>query len=386
MDLSEKLLPISPDAPDAPINKNNSKTNLGPKSLQDLQKGKNITGDCGSDPTVKPKWLNKDVYDPVQMKSFFEKNMFSIILAWHCSLTIGFSLPTLLSALVYTKNSNTKKKALKRYLNTGSHLASWHLGDIFDPTSKSFTSLQFVRGLHASVRQRMDKAKPGQTWLSMYNMACVQSGFMGAVTILPEKFALNATEEELERYVNFWKCAGYQLGVSNEFNLCSLGLKHADPIVWEIIDQVLIPDNQDPPEEYDEMAGAYIGGLNLLFCGLPFFSVKSSVAYTYYGLGRKLPRMCICDYLRFYFLRLVVFLMTYISPFRYIVNKATNHVFKTLVYKREEQNVRDLSPPVAKCCNCNMSPVGWIFVILFLCVILFATSIVFLGYQSLIVG
>ena len=96
--------------------------------------------------------------------------------------------------------------------------------------------------------------------------------------------------------------------------------------------------------------------------------------------------MCICDYLRFYFLRLVVFLMTYISPFRYIVNKATNHVFKTLVYKREEQNVRDLSPPVAKCCNCNMSPVGWIFVILFLCVILFATSIVFLGYQSLIVG
>ena len=80
------------------------------------------------------------------MKSFYEKNMFSIILAWHCSLTIGFSLPTLLSALVYTKNSNTKKKALKRYLNTGAHLASWHMGDIFDPTTKAFTSLQFVRG------------------------------------------------------------------------------------------------------------------------------------------------------------------------------------------------------------------------------------------------
>ena len=259
------------------------------------------------------------------------------------------------------------------------------MGDIFDPTTKAFTSLQFVRGLHESVRQRMDKAKPGQTWLSMYNMACVQSGFMGAVTILPQKFALHGTKEELERYVSFWKCVGYQLGVTDEFNLCSLGLKYADPIVWEIIDQVLIPDNQDPPEEYDEMAGAYIGGLNLLFCGLPFLSVKSSVAYTYHALGRKLPKMCICDYIRFYFLRLIVFLMTYVSPFRYVVNKATLHVMKTLVHKKMELNVRDLSPPIARCCSCNMSPLGWVFLALFLCVVLFSAAVIFLGFQSFVI-
>jgi hypothetical protein len=380
MDLTEKLLATPPDAPTAAAAKLTTTNNDGPKSLQDLQKGNNISGDCGSDPTVKPKWLNKDVYEPAQIKSFFEKNIFSIVLAWHCSLTIGFSLPTLLSALVYTERSNTKKKALKRYLNTGSHLSSWHMDDIFDPTTKSFTSIQFVRSLHESVRQRMNTAKPGQTWLSMYNMACVQSGFMGAITILPSKFALRGTNEELEKYVSFWKCVGYQLGVTDEFNLCSLGLKYSDPIVWEIIDQVLIPDNQNPPEEYDEIASAYIGGLNLLVCGLPFFSVKSSVAYTYYGLGRKLPKMCICDYIRFCLLRLIVLLIAYNSPFRYIVNKATERVMKTLVHKKMEMDMHDLSAAIW--CNCNMSPLGLVFMILFLCIVLFSVSIIFLGYQS----
>ncbi len=375
MDLSKKLL-------SSQANENPGVTSVGPTSLKDLRKGRTVCGDCGSDPTVKPKWLNSKVYDPAQLKDFYERNMFSIILAWHCSLTIGFSLPTLLAALVYTKNSNTKKKALKRYLNTGAHLASWHLGDIFDPSTKAFTSLQFVRGLHQSVRDRMNKSKPGQTWLSMYNMACVQSGFMGAVTILPQNFALSATTEELERYVSFWKCVGHQLGVSDEFNLCSLGLKHADPIVWEIIDQVLIPDNQSPPEEYDEMAEAYIGGLNLLFCGLPFLSVKSSVAYTYYSLGRKVPSMCICDYIRFYFLRLIIFLMTYLRPFRYVVNKATAHVMKTLVHKKMDMKVRDLSPPTARWCNCNMSSLGWIFLILAFTILVCAGAVLFLGYQS----
>ena len=72
MDLSKKLL--SPQAKD-----NHGDTPVGPTSLKDLRKGRTVCGDCGSDPTVKPKWLNSKVYDPAQLKDFYERNMFSII-------------------------------------------------------------------------------------------------------------------------------------------------------------------------------------------------------------------------------------------------------------------------------------------------------------------
>ena len=84
-----------------------------------FRKGRTVCGDCGSDHR-EAKVVEQQVYDPAQLKDFYERNMFSIILAWHCGLTIGFSLPTLLAALVYTKN-RIRRRSLKRYLNTGAH-------------------------------------------------------------------------------------------------------------------------------------------------------------------------------------------------------------------------------------------------------------------------
>ena len=300
----------------------------GPTSLEDLQAGRGVSGDCGTSPTIPPKWLSPKVYSPEDIKSFFHDHAFSIVFAWHCSLTIGFSLPTLLEALVFTNNSNTPKKALRRYVNTGTHLASWHNGNLFDSTTKAFGSLQGVRSGHAAVRKDMDSKLPGKTWLSMYNMACVQTGFVGALTIVPSAFGLHATEEELEKYVLFWKCIGYQLGVADQYNLCSLGKVTADKIIWEVINKVLLPDAHNPPKEYPEMAGAYIDGLNLLFLGLPILSVKSTLAFSYAALGQKVPPMCLCDHLRVCLLKLLVCLISVSSSFNGLMNHAAQATIK----------------------------------------------------------
>lgn len=129
-------------------------------------------------------------------RAFFTKHSFQLVLAWHSSITIGFSLNNLLTALVFTNNSGTPKKALARYVRTFAFLAEWHLGDVWDAASPSdaYSSVATVRSLHRAVRSAMDKSMPGKRWMTMYDMALVQTGFMGAITIEPSGFGLHVTQ------------------------------------------------------------------------------------------------------------------------------------------------------------------------------------------------
>ena len=77
--------------------------------------------------------LDMDRFNAAQ--NFFEQHAMSLTVSWFCSLTIGFAIPTLLDALVFTTDSNSPEKALKRYLATAQHIFQWHQGDIFDCTS-----------------------------------------------------------------------------------------------------------------------------------------------------------------------------------------------------------------------------------------------------------
>ena len=69
---------------------------VGPRSLADLKKGAQLDGDNGSDPTVPPDWLDLARFE--RTMPFFRRHAFTLTLMWHCSLTIGFSLPALVSA------------------------------------------------------------------------------------------------------------------------------------------------------------------------------------------------------------------------------------------------------------------------------------------------
>jgi len=41
----------------------------------------------------------------------------------------------------------------------------------------------------------------GKTWISMYDMALVQTGFMGAITITPQSFGMDLTPEEVSNTI-----------------------------------------------------------------------------------------------------------------------------------------------------------------------------------------
>eukprot|EP00946_MAST-07B_sp_MAST-7B-sp1_P003069 g3069.t1 len=301
-----------------------------PRCLDDLKKGARVCGDSGSDPAERPAWATRALYDPAVIKSWFDDNLFSLVLAWHCSLVLGFNLPGLLAPLVYTHESDTPKKALARYLATFRHLATWHTGgDLFDPTSTGYASVSTVRTFHATVRKNMNRDEPvgpaDPFWISAYNMGCVQSGFCGAVTLVPAQFGLTpghgGSDEDLARYVGFWRCVARQLGLDDRFNLCGGGESVADAIIREVIEEVILPDAAHPVPEVSPMSEAYIGGLNRIFCGCKVWSVKSTLAYSMDGLKKPFPKnMTLCDYVRYAGLKAVVWLITLLPGLRRLLN------------------------------------------------------------------
>lgn len=293
---------------------------IGPSSLDDLKQGSKTDGDCGSNPRQLPSWIDIGRYRKVEW--FFAEHAVSLTLAWHCSLVMGFSLPSLLTAVDFTQGSDTPKKALQRYMRTFAQLEKWHTGNIWDPSSAAFSSVEEVRNMHNTVRSHMKTHLPGTTWISMFDMAIVQTGFMGAISIIPKKFGLHATEQDLADYVFFWKCVGHQLGIDDCFNICSLGKSTSDQIVRQAISSVLLPDLANPPPQYSHTAEAYVKGLNLMMLGLPFFSVKSTNALSFWALGLQWGPLGILDTCRFFYLRFLLALVGCLVPVRHLVNWA----------------------------------------------------------------
>jgi hypothetical protein len=336
-------------------------SSTGPTSLADLQKGAKTIGDSGTDPTVKPSWLTPDLYSSTHISQFFNQNLFSFACAWHCSLTLGFSLPDLLKPLVYTKQSSTPKTAQKRYMDTFLHLSNWHEGDIFEPATTAFDSVQEVRGYHAAVRKNMTRDQPGTTWISAYNMGCVQAGFFAAISMHGDKFGLSGkdnSEENMVKYVAFWRCVGRQLGVADQFNLCSRDRTTVTNVLGQIINEVLLPDEANPPDEYAPMADAYVDGLNLLFCGIPVISVKSSLAFSFWTGGypqSRWPKLTCCDWVRFWMIRITMLCVGALPFVRTVLSWATKRTLHKQWQEQEkekekekekEQKISSLSAPL----------------------------------------
>jgi hypothetical protein len=290
--------------------------------LEDLQRGALVEGDSHASSFQLPPWL--DMSRCLRVNRFWEEHAVPLALSWHCALVIGFSLPSLLGAIVFTGKSDTPEKSLIRYIGTAAHLAEWHMGNIWDPASTAFRSLQQVRNIHATVRQDMDQKLPPQQQkhISQYDMAVVQVGFMGPFALFAGKFGVHASQQQLDDYGYFWRCVGYQLGISDEFNVCSLGNPATESIIKEIIDKVLLPDIHNPPPQYSQIADAYIDGINLCCLGVPVMSVASTLAFTYWGLGAPRPRMGFPDQCRYMMLRMMVLMIGLMPPYRRFLGRS----------------------------------------------------------------
>ena len=267
----------------------------------------------------------------------------------------------LLEALVFTGNSSTPQTSLKRYIKTYLYLAEWHLcGDMFDPSTRAFQSVQTVRKIHDTVRGNMEKDMPKQKWMTQYDMCLVQTGFMGSLVVTPHAFGMHLNDSEVDDYVYFWKCVARQLGVMDTYNLCGVDYKTSESITWEVIDKVVIPSEVTVPEpDYDTIVSAYVDGANSVFPCLKLWSLRAMNAYTYHCLGQKMPgpKLSCSDSLRLLFYKTLMFLLRW-APGVALLGNAVALCATYALIRNDDGRVRDTeggSCPVVGTTTCNTS-------------------------------
>lgn len=302
--------------------------------LDYLKKGCVLDGDSGNDPEVLPEWMDKERFRRGQQ--VFMRHISSITFALHCSLTVGFGVRNLIEPLSFTRKSNTARTSLLRYVKTFVHLALWQMQDIWDPTTLGHRSIQTVRRMHKKVRESMEAGRKNggtQRYLSQYDMAVVQSGFVGVVLAYPKEFGIVCTREELDDYVYCWRGIGYLLGIRDEYNICSKGYEHALRLVKEIEEQVVYRGIRDPPPEYNTLSDAYVDGSNIPL-KFRFFTKESITRYLLGMTGRSLPwlRCTWTDRVRVMGYRMLTFLFAWAPGFERFHNYLMMNLFKKASY------------------------------------------------------
>ena len=297
---------------------NNRKLVTEGLTLTDLHEGCNEAGDCGNDSESQPPWMDEDKFRRGQ--KFFREHAMAILLALYCSLTTGLSVSNLLDPLVFTKKSDTPKKALQRYVHTFLHVALWHTGNVWDPKERAHKSVQNVRKMHNHVGKQMQGESGPRLYMSQYDMALVQCGFMGAVSMYPHGFGIRCTQQQIEDYIFFWRGIGYLLGIDDKYNMCSGTYQQTRAVCKEIEQKLLLPSLKNPPVEFERMANAYIEGTNMRRRVLSL-TKEAVIAFCLDGMGLPTPTLGFRDTLRFWWLKLVVCLIKWCPGFESINNR-----------------------------------------------------------------
>lgn len=254
-------------------------------------------------------------------REFFKKNIVQCVLAMLFSLVIGLSIKELLDVLVTTEKSSTPKTALKRYLRTLSHVLKWHYGNVWEKSSTAYESIKSVRAMHSSARklmaQKNNKEKLGspKMHVSQYDMALVQSGFIGFIIVYPEHVGIKCTRQELEDYVYFWRYIGSLLGIKDSHNLCSEGYDKAYKLCKAVKRDVGLPALENPPEQFYSMASAVTVGINKLMY-FEFFSpdiVMASVPMTPSNTCLSFKDKCKVYLIKLFFM--VMYYVPWVSKF-----------------------------------------------------------------------
>merc|ERR1719446_1517434 len=94
----------------------------------------------------------------------------------------------------------------------------------------------------------------------------------------PSQTWLTFTDEEQDDFIYLWRVIGRQLGIDDRFNIATLGQTAVQTIIDETFRQIIMPSLRNPPAEYNEMAGAFVGVMNLVFLGFPVFTAPSIAA------------------------------------------------------------------------------------------------------------
>lgn len=256
---------------------------VGPTCLEDMVKGMEFHGDTFSDPHAPVEWY--DAAKVARGNQVFKKHIGTIFATWTGALVVGLCYQNFLDVLIFTNMSDTTAKDIVRYGDTAKYSWVWCTGDPMNPNSSAFQSVQDVRTYHEAVRKRIEPVmKPIETeWMTQYDMGIVQTAFLAPV------FAPTFTAEEQDDFIHLWRVIGYQLGIDDRFNVATLGQTAVHTIINDLYQQIIIPGLTNPPAAYNEMAGYFVGMMNLACLGAPCFTVPSVVGIAIVGYGDPIP-------------------------------------------------------------------------------------------------
>jgi hypothetical protein len=206
------------------------------------------------------------------------------------SLVVGLCYDNFLEVLIFTNTSNSVAKDVQRYGETAAYLTTWCTGDPMNQSSPAFKSTQDVRTYHDAVRKRITPVLPPieKEWMTQYDMGVVQTAFL-SMFAPTQTFGWTFTDEEQDDFIQLWRVIGYQLGIDDRFNVATLGQTAVHTIINDLYQQIIIPGLTNPPAEYNEMAGYFVGMMNLACLGFPCFTVPSVVGIAIVGYGDPIP-------------------------------------------------------------------------------------------------
>lgn len=306
--------------------------------FEDLKKGKVLHGNYDNDATQLPAWMDIERFK--RGRQFFKSHIAAMCLALHCSLTVLFGVSKIDRALTFTRNSDTPTKALRRYVKTFVHIVVWHTYDVWDVNSIGHKSTQSVRKMHSTVRSAIEHQNPTpKRYISQYDMALVQAGFMAAVAMYPSRFGIKCTRQELEDYVFFWRGIGYLLGIKDRFNLCSGDYDQFYKLGKAIEHRVIYRGIINPPPEFETLANSYINGMNSLVLGMKLFTKESVIAFTFKIMKLPLVNLKITwiDWLRILLLKFLAFSIRWVPGVERLMNCMTTKIFKVAVEKEYDE-------------------------------------------------
>lgn len=190
-------------------------------------------------------------------KNLFQNYLFSFFVSMAVGLYCLLHIPSVSLVLKSTSSSDNPLRSFLRYFDTLLHAIRW----FESPTSRK-SSLKTVRLLHKHAYRRMVKQNVTVAF-SQYDLVLTQWAFVGPVILYSDNLGFNRmTTEEKSLYLRTFFKIGKDLGVSDEYNLCSGTLEESTEYARAILKQIFRPAMTRVKES--GMADCMLKGIHIL--------------------------------------------------------------------------------------------------------------------------
>ncbi|KAK7022847.1 hypothetical protein SK128_008422 [Halocaridina rubra] len=346
-----------------------------------LLEGHNVPGDC-SNPPEPPPWFDKQLFD--RGREFYRKYLFSLSFCDLVTLILMFSVDKGLKPLMYTGQSDTPQKALKRYFSTFLHILSWYKGDVWNPEDPSHKDIMKIRSVHNKIAALCNSSEENEKvanfsvsdmghkepshpfytaiqqditphaeanmtpkttqfhFISQLDMCITQYTFIGLLVAHPEKLgAGGASEEEFAGLIHFWRGIGWLLGIDDKYNFCSGTVAETRALSLEIEHLIAIPFLSKASWNYEHMSRSLMSGMQIIIPNLTYPVMFRYLAHVLdLSIPRFVKRMSLHECFQYWMMRLLFGIITIFPSIGDVLSNRFRHMINILLDRSEKLEQR----------------------------------------------